>query len=160
MPRLPGVFVGFGNYAQLISDGLFWQSMYNTGYILAIQVPIMIALALALALNASFLRFKGVFRTAIVLPVSANIVAYSTVFLLLFNEQFGFVNYVLASAGIALVPWLTSEFWARKTIIAAVTWRWTGYNMIILLAGLQTVPRQLYEAAEIDGATGGRSFDT
>lgn len=161
IPRLAELeFVGFGNYTQLITDGLFWQSMFNTGYILAIQVPIMIALALALALalNASFLRFKGVFRTAIALPVSANIVAYSTVFLLLFNEQFGFINYVLASAGIASVPWLTSEFWARKTIIAAVTWRWTGYNMIILLAGLQTIPQQLYEAAEIDGASRWEKF--
>jgi len=147
-------FVGLGNYARLLGNDLFWQSMFNTSYILAIQVPLMIglALALALALNASFMRFKGVFRTAIALPVSANLVAYSTVFLLLFNEQLGFLNYVLAGVGLGPVPWLTDGFWARNTIIAAVTWRWTGYNMIILLAGLQTIPQQLYEAAEIDGA--------
>ncbi|MFC7214918.1 carbohydrate ABC transporter permease [Saliphagus sp. GCM10025334] len=155
VPRIAELqFVGLGNYARILGDGLFWQSMFNTTYILAIQVPIMIglALALALALDASFVRFKGVFRTAIAIPVSANIVAYSTVFLLLFNEQFGLINYALTTVGVEPIAWLRSEFWARKTIIAAVTWRWTGYNMIILLAGLQNIPQQLYEAAEIDGA--------
>jgi len=153
-------FVGLGNYARLLGNDLFWQSMFNTSYILVIQVPLMIglALALAVALNASFLRFKGVFRTAIALPVSANLVAYSTVFLLLFNEQLGFLNYALAGVGLGPVPWLTDGFWARNTIIAAVTWRWTGYNMIILLAGLQTIPQQLYEAAEIDGANRWEKF--
>lgn len=161
IPRIAQLqFVGLGNYARLIGNELFWQSMFNTSYILVIQVPLMIglALALALALNASFLRFKGVFRTAIALPVSANLVAYSTVFLLLFNEQLGFLNYVLAGVGLGPIPWLTDGFWARNTIIAAVTWRWTGYNMIILLAGLQTIPQQLYEAAEIDGANRWEKF--
>ena len=152
-------FVGLGNYARILGDGLFWQSMYNTTYILLIQVPIMIglALALALALNASFVRFKGIFRTAIALPVSANIVAYSTIFLLLFNEL-GLVNSVLNAVGVDPVAWFRSDFWARKTIVAAVTWRWTGYNMIILLAGLQNIPQQLYEAAEIDGANRWQKF--
>lgn len=152
-------FVGLGNYARILGDGLFWQSMYNTTYILMIQVPIMIglALALALALNASFVRFKGVFRTAIALPVSANIVAYSTIFLLLFNE-FGLVNSMLNAVGVDPIAWFRSEFWARKTIVTAVTWRWTGYNMIILLAGLQNIPQQLYEAAEIDGASRWEKF--
>lgn len=152
-------FVGLGNYLRILGDGLFWQSMYNTTYILLIQVPIMIglALALALALNASFVRFKGLFRTAIALPVSANLVAYSTIFLLLFNEL-GLVNSLLASMGVEPIAWFRSEFWARKSIVAAVTWRWTGYNMIILLAGLQTIPQQLYEAAEIDGASRWEKF--
>jgi multiple sugar transport system permease protein/lactose/L-arabinose transport system permease protein len=161
IPRIAQLsFIGLGNYARLLGNDLFWQSMFNTSYILVIQVPLMIglALALAIALNASFMRFKGVFRTAIALPVSANLVAYSTVFLLLFNEQLGFLNYVLAGVGVGPVPWLTNGFWARNTIIAAVTWRWTGYNMIILLAGLQTIPQQLYEAAEIDGANRWEKF--
>lgn len=161
IPRITSLeFVGMGNYVRLIGDGLFWQSVFNTTYILIIQVPLMIglALALALALNASFLRFKGMFRTAIALPVSANIVAYSTVFLLLFNEQLGFINYLLTGIGVGSIPWLTDPFWARNTIIAAVTWRWVGYNMIILLAGLQNIPQQLYEAAEIDGANRWEKF--
>jgi multiple sugar transport system permease protein/lactose/L-arabinose transport system permease protein len=78
-------------------------------------------------------------------------VAYSTVFLLMMQDA-GLVNYVLTSVGLPAIPWLTSEFWSRMTIVGAVTWRWTGYNRIILLAGLQNVPEQLYEAAEIDGA--------
>jgi len=155
-------FVGLGNYARLLGNDLFWQSMFNTSYILVIQVPLMIglALALALALNASFLRLKGVFRTAIALPVSANLVAYSTVFLLLFNEQLGFLNYVLAGVGIGPVPWLTDGFWARNTIIAAVTWRWTGYNMIILLAGLQTIRSSCTKPPRSTVRTGGRSSAT
>ena len=159
-PRIAELqFVGLGNYTRMLGDGLFWQSMFNTTYILVIQVPIMIglALALAVALNASFVRFKGVFRTAIALPVSANIVAYSTIFLILFNET-GFINYLLSQVGVEPISWMRSEFWARNTIIAAVTWRWTGYNMIILLAGLQNIPQQLYEAAEIDGASRWEKF--
>jgi multiple sugar transport system permease protein/lactose/L-arabinose transport system permease protein len=84
--------------------------------------------------------------------VSANLVAYSTVFLLMMQDA-GLVNFVLTSLGFQPIPWLSSDFWSRMTIAGAVTWRWTGYNMIILLAGLQNVPQQLYEAAEIDGAS-------
>ncbi|MWG34531.1 carbohydrate ABC transporter permease [Halomarina oriensis] len=147
-------FVGLNNYTALLSDSLFHQALFNTTFILLVQVPLMVALALvfAVALNASFVRFKGVFRTVLALPVSANLVAYSTVFLLMMQDA-GLVNYVLTSVGLPAIPWLTSSFWSRMTIVGAVTWRWTGYNMIILLAGLQTVPQQLYEAAEIDGAS-------
>ncbi|WP_129114708.1 carbohydrate ABC transporter permease [Halegenticoccus tardaugens] len=153
-------FVGLSNYARLFMDSLFHQALFNTVFILAVQVPIMIglALALALALNASFVRFKGVLRTTLALPVSANLVAYSTVFLLLLNEQLGVVNFALGRIGLGPIPWLTDPFWAKMTIVGAVTWRWTGYNMIILLAGLQNIPRQLYEAAEIDGATRWQKF--
>lgn len=146
-------FIGLQNYAQMFSDTLFHQALFNTVFILVVQVPLMvgIALALAVALNASFVKFRGIFRTVLALPVSANLVAYSTVFLLLMQET-GLVNYVLITLGFQPIPWFTSEFWSRMTIVGAVTWRWTGYNMIILLAGLQNVSQQLYEAAEIDGA--------
>ncbi|EJN58029.1 carbohydrate ABC transporter permease [Halogranum rubrum] len=146
-------FVGLENYTRLLSDAMFHQAMFNTVFILLLQVPLMvgIALLLAVALDASFVRFKGLFRTMLALPVSANLVAYSTVFLLLMQET-GLVNFVLTTLGFQPIPWLSSDFWSRMTIVGAVTWRWTGYNMIILLAGLQNVPQQLYEAAEIDGA--------
>jgi multiple sugar transport system permease protein/lactose/L-arabinose transport system permease protein len=146
-------FVGLQNYAAMFSDTLFHQALFNTVFILVVQVPLMVALALlfAVALDASFVKFRGFFRTALALPVSANLVAYSTVFLLMMQDA-GLVNFVLTSVGLPAIPWLTSEFWSRMTIVGAVTWRWTGYNMIILLAGLQNVPQQLYEAAEIDGA--------
>jgi len=146
-------FVGLSNYTAMFSDTLFHQALFNTTFILVVQVPLMVALALlfAVALDASFVKLRGVFRTVLALPVSANLVAYSTVFLLMMQDA-GLVNYVLTSLGLPAIPWLTSSFWSRMTIVGAVTWRWTGYNMIILLAGLQNVPQQLYEAAEIDGA--------
>jgi ABC-type sugar transport system permease subunit len=152
-------FVGFQNYTSILSDSLFHQALFNTTFILVVQVPLMVGLSLlfAVALNASFVRFRGVFRTVLALPVSANLVAYSTVFLLLMQES-GLVNYVLTSLGLPAIPWLSSSFWSRMTIVGAVTWRWTGYNMIILLAGLQNVPQQLYEAAEIDGANRWEKF--
>ncbi|SFR67792.1 carbohydrate ABC transporter permease [Halogeometricum limi] len=146
-------FVGLSNYAAMFTDSLFHQALFNTVFILLVQVPLMVGIALlfAVALDASFVKFRGVFRTVLALPVSANLVAYSTVFLLMMQDS-GLVNYVLTGIGLDPIPWLTSEFWSRMTIVGAVTWRWTGYNMIILLAGLQNVPQQLYEAAEIDGA--------
>lgn len=171
-------YVGLDNYARLLSgisiqwssfyfipyplphaENLFWQAMINTTYIFIFQVPIMIslALALALALNSALIRFKGFFRTMIALPVAANIVAYSTIFLLIFNEA-GYLNNILATAGIDGPAYLRQKFWARWTIIGTVTWRWTGYNMIILLAGLQNIPQHLYEAAEIDGANRWEKF--
>lgn len=146
-------FVGLSNYRRLLSDALFHQAMFNTVFILLVQVPLMIAIALSLAvaLNASFVRLRGVFRTTLAVPVSANLVAYATVFVLLMQEH-GLVNYALGLVGLGPIPWFSSDFWSRMTIVGAVTWRWTGYNMIILLAGLQNVPEQLYEAAEMDGA--------
>ncbi|QCC49043.1 carbohydrate ABC transporter permease [Halobellus limi] len=146
-------FVGLQNYTRMFTDTLFHQAMFNTTFILVVQVPLMVALALlfAVALDASFVKLRGVFRTVLALPVSANLVAYSTVFLLMMQDA-GLINYVLTSLGLPAIPWLTSSFWSRMTIVGAVTWRWTGYNMIILLAGLQNIPQQLYEAAEIDGA--------
>lgn len=146
-------FVGLQNYASMFSDTLFHQAMFNTTFILVVQVPLMVGLALlfAVALDASFVKLRGVFRTVLAIPISANLVAYSTVFLLMVQDA-GLINYVLTSVGLPAIPWLTSSFWSRMTIVGAVTWRWTGYNMIILLAGLQNVPKQLYEAAEIDGA--------
>ena len=153
-------FVGLDNYQQLLSDSRFHKALYNTFFLLVVQVPIMIvaALALALTLDSALLKFRNWFRTIIALPVAANFVAYSTIFLLLFNEQLGLINFVLRQIGVGTVPWFTDGFWARMTIVGAMTWRWTGYNMLILFAGLQSIPQQLYEAAEVDGATRWKKF--
>jgi len=154
-------FVGLGNYERLIfRDSLFHTSLFNTSFIFLVQVPLMVILGLvtALVLDAKFIRAKGLFRTLIALPVATGLVAYSTIFLLLFNDQVGLINYILAQIGLEPVAWLGSAWGARFTLVIAVTWRWLGYNMIILLAGLQTVPQQLYEAAEIDGASRWQKF--
>lgn len=146
-------FVGLENYERLLSDRYFHQALYNTVFIFFVQVPVMVGLALglALALNAAFMRFKTLFRTAIILPVSANLVAYATVFLIIIQEG-GLLDFFFVVAGVEPIAWLQSGFWSRVAVGGMSVWRWTGYNMIILLAGLQSVPQQLYEAAEIDGA--------
>lgn len=154
-------FVGFDHYMRLIfDDALFHKSLFNTTFIFLVQVPTMVivGLAVALVLDAKFIRAKGLFRTLIALPVATGLVAYSTIFLLLFNSNVGLVNYILEEIGVGTIPWLGDPFWARITLVIAVTWRWLGYNMIILLAGLQTIPQQLYEAAEIDGASRWQKF--
>lgn len=154
-------YVGLKHYKRLIfDDSLFHQSLFNTSFIFLVQVPTMVivGLATALVLDAKFIRAKGLFRTLIALPVATGLVAYSTIFLLLFNGDIGLVNYILTEIGVGAIPWLSDTFWARMTLVIAVTWRWLGYNMIILLAGLQTVPQQLYEAAEIDGASRWQKF--
>jgi ABC-type sugar transport system permease subunit len=154
-------FVSLENYTRLVfEDSLFHKSLFNTSFIFFVQVPTMVivGLATALVLDAKFIRAKGLFRTLIALPVATGLVAYSTIFLLLFNPNIGLINYILETIGVGTIPWLTEPFWARVTLVIAVTWRWLGYNMIILLAGLQTIPQQLYEAAEIDGASRWQKF--
>ena len=114
----------------------------------------MLALAtvLALALNSRLLRARGIFRFAFFAPVVVGEVAYSAVFRLIFNGQYGAVNASLSAFGLPTPDWLNQPWPAMATVIIAVTWRWTGYNAIIILAGLQNIPQELYEAAEVDGA--------
>lgn len=129
--------------------------MRNTVLILVIQVPLMLALAtaLAVALNSQLLRAKGFFRFAFFAPVVVGAVAYSAVFRLLFNQN-GAVNAALGTQ----INWIFDPIGAMAVIIITLTWRWTGYNAIILLAGLQSIPKDIYEAAEIDGASPWQQF--
>jgi len=153
-------FVGLGHYATIFNDPQFYHAMENTLIIVVVHVPLLtvLALALALALNAEFVKHKKKIRSLLVLPVSTKMVAYSAVFLMLLNEQFGYINYMLSVFGINPIPWLQSSFWARTSIIGALTWRWLGYQMLILYAGLQNIPQHLYEAAEVDGASRWEKF--
>ncbi|WP_243092770.1 carbohydrate ABC transporter permease [Thermus hydrothermalis] len=142
------------NWGRLLQDPFFWIALKNTLFILLVQVPLMLALALllALALNSALLRAKGFFRFAFFAPVVVGAVAYSAVFRLLFNTEFGAVNALLRALGHPGYDWLYAPGPAMAVIVIALTWRWTGYNAIILLAGLQSIPKELYEAAELDGA--------
>jgi lactose/L-arabinose transport system permease protein len=153
-------FAGLDNYARLLNDNLFYTALQNTFLILVVQVPIMLSLALvlAVALNSALVRMKGFFRVSFFMPVVTSLVAYAIIFLILLNQDFGLVNYVLSLVGIDPVPWLTSGFWAKVSIILALTWRWMGYNMVIYLAGLQGIPQELYEAAAVDGANKWKQF--
>ncbi|MBO9101564.1 MULTISPECIES: carbohydrate ABC transporter permease [Rhizobium] len=147
-------FVGFGNIVRLANDPVFLHALTNTVTFFIIQVPIMILLALSLAavLNMPKLVGRGLFRTAIFLPCVTSLVAYSALFKGMFAEQ-GVVNSTLEAIGIIAspIPWLTDGFWAKVLIILAITWRWTGYNMIFYLSAMQNIDKSIYEAARIDG---------
>jgi lactose/L-arabinose transport system permease protein len=147
-------FAGFGNIERLARDPVFLHALGNTMTFFVVQVPIMITLALIFAslLNNPNLRFVGLFRTAIFLPCVSSLVAYSVLFKSMFSVD-GIVNSTLIAIGLASgpIPWFTDVFWAKVLIVIAITWRWTGYNMIFYLAALQNVDRSIYEAARIDG---------
>ncbi|MFE2444709.1 carbohydrate ABC transporter permease [Streptomyces sp. NPDC059426] len=147
-------FVGADNYRRLIDDPLFWTALKNTAVVLAVQVPVMLALAtgLAVALNSTLLQGRSVFRLGFFLPMVTGLVAYGIVFSVLLHQEYGLVNWFLELLGSDGVPWLTDPLWAKISIGLALTWHYTGYNAVILLARLQTVPKELYDAAAVDGA--------
>ncbi|BFH61035.1 sugar ABC transporter permease [Paenibacillus azoreducens] len=154
-------FTGWSNYERLLTDKTFFTALKNTFIYLIIQVPIMIILALFISvlLNDSKLKFRGFFRTAIFLPCVTSLVAYSVVFKYLFGTN-GLINTMLMKLSIIGTPieWITDPFWAKITIIIAITWRWTGYNMIFYLSALQNIDNSIYEAARIDGASSFKQF--
>ena len=145
-------FGGFANIQRLTQDTVFLRALGNTMIFLVVQVPIMIVLALlfAVALNDSKLWGRSFFRTAIFLPCVTSLVAYAVLFRSMFGAE-GVINVALTAIGIGPIPWLTDPFWAKVLIILAITWRWTGYNMIFYLAALQNIDRSIYESARIDG---------
>jgi lactose/L-arabinose transport system permease protein len=148
------VFVGLKNYQYLLTEGLFYKSLLNTFMILIIQVPCMTVLALIFGclLNSAIIKAKGLFRMFTFMPVLIDAVSYSVVFSLLFSENGGFVNNILNVFGISSQNWFSSGPLAMSVIMLALTWRWTGYNSVIMLSGLQNISNDLYEAASIDGA--------
>ena len=152
-------FNGFKNYSRILKDKVFRQAMYNTFVYLIIQVPIMLTLALILAsvLNNKAIRFKGIFRTLIFLPCATSLVSYSMIFRSMFAND-GFVNAVLRGFGMNPIGWFQHAWSARAVIIIALIWRWTGYNMVFYLAGLQNIDYSIYEAARIDGASPFQTF--
>lgn len=145
-------FGGLANILRLTQDTVFLRALGNTMIFLVVQVPIMIVLALvfAVALNDTKLWGRSFFRTAIFLPCVTSLVAYAVLFKSMFGAE-GVINVALTAIGFGPIPWLTDPFWAKVLIILAITWRWTGYNMIFYLAALQNVDRAIYEAARIDG---------
>lgn len=152
-------FVGLGNYIRLMQDTIFWRSVWNMFIILIIQVPIMLFLAMLFAsmLNNPLLKFKGLFRVSIFLPTVTSLVAYAIIFFMLLSFE-GIVNSLLKSLHIMPLNWLDNPVLAKVSIMIAITWRWTGYNMIIFLAAMQNIPSSLYEAASIDGAKAWQKF--
>lgn len=152
-------FGGLANYTRILKDATFRQCLFNTVFYLIIQVPVMLIVALALAsmLNNKHLRFKGLFRTAIFLPCATSLVSYSMIFRSMFAND-GFINTFLRGIGLEPIMWFANAWTARAVIIIALIWRWTGYNMVFYLSGLQNIEYSVYEAAKIDGASPLQSF--
>ncbi|HBD01600.1 MAG TPA: lactose ABC transporter permease [Lachnoclostridium sp.] len=147
--------VGLNNYAVMLKDPIFWKSLSNTVIYLIVQVPVMVILSLILGVlvEQDFLKFRACYRIGVFLPSITALVAYAMVFKLLLNTDYGIINYVLRAAGFRGVDWLNTVWGARFSIIMGITWRWTGYNTIIMIAGIKGIPTELYESADIDGAS-------
>ena len=151
----------FSNYKRIMMDKVFQQSIVNTFLYLIIQVPIMLVLAILLAqlLNNKDLKFKGFFRTCVFLPCATSLVSYSLIFRSMFATD-GLINSILIKLGILTTGYnfLGNSTSAKIVIIIALIWRWTGYNMVFYLAGLQNIDYSVYEASYIDGATPFQQF--
>ena len=149
------------NYTRMFKDKLFMRSVGNTFLYLLIEVPIMLILAILLAqiLNNKDLKFKGFFRTCVFLPCATSLVSYSLIFKSLFATN-GLINSILVNLGIleSNYNFLGNAKSAKVIIIIALIWRWTGYNMVFFLAGLQNIEYSVYEAAKIDGASSWKTF--
>lgn len=153
-------WVGFDNYLRLFQDSIFIQSIINGVIMFFMYVPIMLVLALFIAvlLNKPSLKMKNFFRTSIFIPNITSVVAIAYVFGLAFDTKYGFVNKALVSLGVPAVRWFGTALGARFVISLLITWKWLGYNMILMMAGLQTIPGSLVEAARIDGASSYQVF--
>ena len=153
-------FVGLANYQALLEDPKFRKAIFNTAYFVIVGVPLTLVLGLgaALALDRGIRRFRTVFRVGYYLPVVTSIVAIAVVWRFLLNPDQGLVNLLLAQVGIDGPNWLGDPTLAMPSIIAMAAWRNLGFAMIVFLAGLQTIPAQLYEAASIDGAGRWQAF--
>ncbi len=153
-------FVGIRSYQQLLENPLFWKALGNTFYFVLVGGPLSLAASLgaALLINAKVVRFKGFFRTVYFAPVVTTLIAVAIVWRYLYHPRYGLLNYALGYVGIAPIDWLGDPRWAMPAIILMAVWKNFGYNMIILVAGLQSIPEELYEAAELDGAGALRRF--
>jgi len=152
-------FTGIENYRQLLGDATFWKALTNTAYFVAVGVPLtmLVALAAAVGLN-SITRLRGFFRVGYYLPVVTSIVAVAVVWRFLLQPDGGLANTVLGWVGVDGPRWLEDTTWAMPSLIAMATWRNLGYLMVIFLAGLQTVPPDVLEAGEVDGASRWQRF--
>ena len=152
--------VGFQNYTRLLTTPLFWQALGNTLYFVVAGVPFSIAVSFgaALLLHSRLARFRAFYRTALFAPVVTTLVAVAVIWRYLFDTRYGWLNYALGSIGVTPIDWLGDPHWAMPAIIVFAVWKSFGYNMIILIAGLQSIPAELYEAARIDGASPWRQF--
>jgi multiple sugar transport system permease protein len=153
-------FVGLENYAHLLHSREFWNALANTSCFVVVGVPLSLAASLfaALLVNSRLTRLPALFRTAFFAPVVATLVAVALVWRYLLHTRYGLVNWALAGIGVHPIDWLGSPHWAMPAIILFAVWKNFGYNMIIFVAALQSIPADLYEAARLDGASVWQEF--
>lgn len=152
--------VGLENYLRLLRDPLFWRVIRNTVIFVVLGVPLTLALALggALLVSSKLARFRGIFRTIYFAPMVTTLVAVAVVFRYLYHARYGLINQALGVFGLPAIDWLGNPAWATIAITLLAVWRSFGYALVIYVAGLQTIPESLYEAAELDGAGPWRRF--
>ena len=153
-------FIGLSNYIELFDDPLFWTALKNTFYYVIVASPLSIAVSLgaAILLNSKLIKLKGIFRLSYFIPVVTTLVAVAIVWRFIYHPKFGIMNYFLSWFDINPVDWLGDPTWAMPAIILMSVWKNFGYNMIIFIAGLQNIPEDLYEAADMEGAGGFQKF--
>jgi multiple sugar transport system permease protein len=153
-------WVGLRNYVRVLHEPLFWLALRNTLYFAVVGGPLTVAASLgaALLVNARALKWKATARTVFFAPFVTTLVAVAIVWRYLYHPRYGLINSLLGHVGIHQIDWLGDPHWAMPAIIVMATWKNFGYNMLICIAGLQSIPRELYEAAELDGADGCRRF--
>lgn len=152
----PPVFIKLQNYIYLSRDPIFWQCLENTVFYAVTMIPLVMILSLALAitLNQKGLKFATYFKVSSYMPFVTSTIAVGMVWLWIYGPDTGLLNTVLRSWGVVNPPrWLESSVWSKPALVAMMTWKNVGYYMIFYLTGLQTIPQNLYEAAEVDGAT-------
>ncbi len=156
---LPTKWVGVDNFVRLWNDDMFWRALRNSAYFTFVSIPLNIAfgLILAIAVNSP-IRLRNFFRVVFYLPLVTSTIALSMVWLWLFDPHIGLLNLLLKTVGLPPQQWLQSTSQAMPSIILMSVWGSVGGAMIIYLAGLQGIPDHLYEAAQVDGATGWQSF--
>lgn len=153
-------YIGLANFERMLNDQIFWQSFVNGALLFFLYVPLMLVLALVLAvlLNSKYVRGFRIFRTIFFLPFITNMVAAGFAFQIMLNKENGLFNAILTRIGIPAIPWLETPFGARVSLALLIIWAWLGYNMVLMLAGLQTIPSNLPEAARVDGANSAQIF--
>lgn len=153
-------FMGLENYRQVLSNPLFWQALGNTLLFVVLGGPLSVltSLVAALLVSAKRVRYPGVFRSIFFMPVVTTLVAVAIVWRYLYHPQYGLLNWALGAIGLHPVDWLGDPHWAMFAIILLAVWKNFGYNMLIFIAGLQSIPEDLYEAAHLDGAGGWARF--
>jgi len=156
----PAQWVGWDNYTYLLTNSDFWASIGNSAFLWVLIIPAQLALSMVVAvlLNSARVRFRGFYRVAFLIPFVTPLVAVAQIWVVVFDRDYGPLNAILSGVGVPDVGWLTTSNGARVTLALLFLWKTTGFIVVILLSGLQSIDATLYEAAELDGASSWRQL--